>query len=140
MNPEIQKVMIEKVSGAISILSERLSVGAGHIWYVLTKQGLAEGAADLVYALIALVVLVVSYKGIRWCINAADEKDGEGNDKIDADNLIPLLLTSGAVFLIAGIVMAINLAEGVKLLVNPEYYALQTVLDTIKDVAAGAKH
>lgn len=137
MNPEVQKVMIEKVSGAISILSEKLSVGAGHIWYVLTKQGLAEGAADLVYALLALIVLFISYKGLRWCVRKVDEK---GEERMDADDAIPLFLLSGTVFLIAGIVMAINLAEGVKLLVNPEYYALQTVLDTIKDVAAGAKH
>ncbi|ALA13110.1 membrane protein [Bacillus phage TsarBomba] len=119
----------DKLGGFIDELAKQLGVAATHVYEVLVKQQFVDGVSLLVKALIWLVVVAI----VWFLVNKLIIKKWE----MFADEGIEVLFG----FVIAGaivftIIVAWNeidwITLGIKKLMNPEYYALQDLMDFVK--------
>jgi len=107
----------------LDALSEKLGVAAGHLWGVLVRQGIAEGVQWLIWALcfgalflVALWWFKKSYAAVKEC-NWND--DGAGFSTVFS--FLALIGTTIGFFA--------NLSDALMRFVNPEYFALQKILE-----------
>lgn len=76
-------------------------------------------------AIVCVVFLVLGWKGILWIIRQTDSDDADYYDE-------PLYLMG---FVVCGAVMLISvicLIDAVGHLVNPNYYAIRSIIETLK--------
>lgn len=119
----------------LDVLGEKLGVAAGHLWYVLVRQGYAEAIASLVICVLLMLVIVMMLKMVipAWKQGLAFSLE-QGSDKIRYPKdwppriLFPVILGTG-ISIISFVVLAVNAYAGVMYLVNPEYFALQKILE-----------
>lgn len=111
----------------IDALSEKLGVAAGHLWQVLVRQAIAEAVASLVLVVLCAVVVVVAGKIIRWAAKYGDENlngCGEWPARCIAWTMVSVIALA-----VAGTTLFINLYQATMHLINPEYFALQKILE-----------
>ena len=116
----------QEIFKRLDVLADKLGVAAGHLWAVLVRQALATAVADLVTAFLSAIGLVIAIKIFLY-----GWRRGEEDDWHDGSNFF-LSLVSGI-----GIVLALSgvfayLSEGIMYLANPEYFALQQILNLFK--------
>lgn len=111
-------------------VAAKLGTTAEYLWAVLVKQSIAQGIADAIIALLCLIAVLVLYKSVLpYCSKRFAEEDEKGcGTEIGWEFAIG--------FTIAGIVVlsvafGVNLHDAVLELVNPQYYALHEVLQTL---------
>ena len=129
MSPETVKAIGE----ALKPLADKLGQGAAHIYEVFVKQQYVTGVAFLIWGGLALL-LAVTAAGIglsfykKWSTLKAEDA---GWERTETPGTVAVV-TSVATFLLL-VVMTGFAASGVMHLLNPEYYAIQDVLCTVKD-------
>jgi hypothetical protein len=105
----------------IQKMADGLGTTATHLWMVLVKQAYIGGVINCILTLI--YVLVVAILGICTAITMR----GDDEDKKAA------MVIACLVFGVVGGIFAIGmLADNLTRLMNPEYWALQQVLETVK--------
>jgi len=111
----------------LDILGEKLGVAASHLWSVLVRQGVAVGIQDILIGLIWLglwiAVLVISHRMRN--VHAQADKFNSGEWTFGGYVVLGL----GQLCLLG---VGCYLFDGIVYLMNPEYYALQTLLQTLK--------
>lgn len=112
----------------IDALSEKLGIAAGHLWQVLVRQAIAEAVASIVLVVLCVVGIIVAVKIIRWAA-----KFGEANKDNYSREWPPRAIVWTAISLVSLAVtipgVFVNLYEAVMYLINPEYFALQRILE-----------
>jgi ABC-type uncharacterized transport system permease subunit len=109
----------------LDIIGERLGVAANHLWAVLVRQGFATGIADAIVAVATLILALVAMKLARKWFGKA-----ETETKLDF-----LFGCSIVAWIVAGILLIVCFTytyDAALELVNPEYYALKTILEALK--------
>ncbi len=123
------KESIEAVTTAIKPLAEKIGEGAAHLYEVYARQMVAEGIGDLIsmvifWVLFAVICVVLSKiaKKAKW---------DYGPDNTAASFTIGLGIVA-AFMLIVGIIWTFgNVTTDVTRIVNPEYHAVQKILETV---------
>lgn len=119
MNEQFQAKVIEY----LDVLAKNLGVAVDYVFAMLVRQQIVEG---VVYGSIWLIVLgacvaaLVPY--IKWAWKNADD---------DVDQLLFSLLLGLFITVIPIVLSLIFLPESIMKVVNPEYYALKTILDAV---------
>lgn len=114
---------MDKAMVYIDKLAAKLGVAAEHVYGVLVKQAVVSGSvsigASLVLLLIAIVIPIL-------CMREAKRRKGIISDG--------LAIAFGWGVFAAVFMLIISLVTGVigiKAVLNPEYYAIKEILDTI---------
>jgi uncharacterized membrane protein YuzA (DUF378 family) len=120
------KMVYTDIKDGISALASGLKVGAEHVYEVLVKQQIANAITYLIIGIIGLILMANFFKGYK------DPKEEWG----DGDMPTGLgMLRTFQVFL-AGILiifLIFNIDEIVMGFVNPEFGAIETIIDIIKE-------
>lgn len=143
---------MEQVLTLLEGMASKLGVAVEHLWEVLVRQQQTQGITDLIWAGIDIVIIICLaifgtklIKYVREQYAAEKEARLSGgytdycNRNISSDKedwlkifmwLIPIF--GGLFVIIAACSFALNLELGIQKLLNPEYFALKELLDTIK--------
>lgn len=111
----------------LDAIGEKLGVAAAHLWSVLIRQGIAVGMQDCLIGMVWLglwIAAMVISRHMRKTLAVKDDYEGE--------NWIVggyVLMGLAQLFLVG---VGAYLFQGIVELVNPEFYALQTLLQSLK--------
>ncbi|MCY9372674.1 hypothetical protein [Bacillus haynesii] len=116
---------MDKAMEYIDKLAAKLGVAAEHVYGVLVKQAVANSITDLfcgVIAFAAAIVLgVLIAKIVKRRFNVSEW---------DVEWFFLLIIVG--ILVIFPFVMGVDFStKGIKALINPEYYAIKEILDTI---------
>jgi hypothetical protein len=105
-----------KLEDAMAEMAKGLGIAAKHLYIVLVKQQIADGIVTAVGCLIGLILLgILMWKGTKWLAK---------NEMLEFVIFIifPLGGFIGCMF---------GFFYGVKHIINPEYYAIQDIMNFI---------
>ncbi|QFP93441.1 UNVERIFIED_ORG: hypothetical protein Xoosp15_176 [Xanthomonas phage Xoo-sp15] len=122
----------DQLGGFIDELAKQLGVAAGHVYEVLVKQQYVDGISLLVKSgiTIAILLLLMWYLFNKFMIKnyTVIEDDYDFGFLVWIIGGILALVTFFTILFIVG-----DITLGIKKLMNPEYYALETLMDFMKD-------
>lgn len=123
--------LIPQVTAVIKQMSQAMGVAAEHLYAVLVRQMFAEGVAGFVTDSLLTVALVVSIVTlVRWGLWLYGNDSRRGSDFHDFG--YPLLASIGGGVLVVLLVCVVSSIEtSVLKMVNPEYYAIERVIDKV---------
>ena len=142
---------MDKVMELLEQLANSLGVAVEYLWTTLVKQQYVEGVTNLVMAIISIIVVIVLSccvpKATKFLVNQSKEleedrrKNGTGYNgsyittsyKEDFCNFLKFAVPIVGTIAIIVIVVCItnDTKSGIQQLLNPDYFALKEVLDTI---------
>lgn len=111
-----------EVFSRIDAIGAKLGVAANHLWPVLVRQSYADAAIDLV---LGTTFALVAFRCYSWLPGLWKKSDGD-----DVYFMGVCLSTLGLVAATVAVVVCLSQAAG--RFINPEYYALQSVLDVLR--------
>ncbi|MGT4651532.1 hypothetical protein [Bacillus cereus] len=116
---------MDKAMAYIDKLAAKLGVAAEHVYGVLVKQAVANGVSEigggLMLIAVAVVVSVIMFRTIK----------NSDLDYWDVEWAAVLGLT--CLFVVLPVIISYFLmASGIKATINPEYYAIKEILETVK--------
>lgn len=128
----------EQLNDIIDVLSERLGVAGDYVYQALMNQVTVE-IFDRIITLAFIVVMIAL--AALYCKKVFWDKNKNGDtifDRADQSDSIALVLMLTGVGLILGIIVFVcvlkipSLLSGlVQMITNPEYYALQQIMEMI---------
>lgn len=129
--------MEEKAIEYIDALAANLGVAAEHVYGALLKQAMVSGVRSLVFIAICLAVSYAIIKMFNRIIT--DVKDAN-TDSLFVDKVYGGVSTTGIVASFSGgialfilfVAIMSDIGNASTALLNPEYWALMEILDTIK--------
>ena len=127
--------MEEKAFEYIDAIAANLGVAAEHVYGALLKQAMVSGVRSLVYIILCLAVVYMVIRMLKKVYT--DVKDGNNNSifldgwDISAAGIIASFAGGIALFILFIAIIA-NISNASTALLNPEYWALKEILDTIK--------
>jgi hypothetical protein len=122
------KMLYTDFKDGISVLASGLKVGAEHVYTVLVKQQIVNAITYLIIGIIGLILMLNFMKRYK------DPKEEWGDD--DFPTFLGILRFFQAV--LAGILILFvifSLDEIVMGFINPEYGAIETIVDIVKEKA-----
>jgi hypothetical protein len=122
--------MNDKTLALIDKMADKLGVAAGHLWEVMVRQAYISGIVAVVEHLVFLAIIIHSLIYIpRWL----REYYSPDTPK-DREQVVSLYaLFSGMALLFSLLGTLIEILPTVTKLTNPEYWALQKILQTISN-------
>jgi len=111
-------------------LAAKLGTTADHLWAVMIRQARVSFFCDLLLYLLIGGLLGVAYKLAKRLANAADGKASYEDDTMQVTGLIVIVIIAVVLVLYA----VFNIQDTVTKIANPEYWALQHILETAKGV------
>ena len=126
--------MEEKAFEYIDAIAANLGVAAEHVYGALLKQAMVSGLRSVVYIIIYLAVSYAIIKVLKRVYS--DVKEDEEGLFVDSFG-VPLggvfaLVFGGIALVIMFFVIMADISNTSTALLNPEYWALKEILDTIK--------
>lgn len=126
--------MEEKAFEYIDAIAANLGVAAEHVYGALLKQAMVSGLRSLVYIIICLAV---GYAIIKMFMRIySDVKEGEDGLFVDSYGVslggLFALMFGGMALIIMLLAIMADISNATTALLNPEYWAIKEILDTIK--------
>ena len=127
--------MEEKAFEYIDSIATNLGVAAEHVYGALLKQAMVSGVRSVVYIILCLAVVYMVIRMLKKVYT--DVKDGNNNSifldgwDISAAGIIASFAGGIALFILFIAIIA-NISNASTALLNPEYWALKEILNTIK--------
>lgn len=131
----------EKFSVAISSLAETLAVPAEHVYRILVKQAIVDSISWLLIFLFSLPFIIPIIHFLRLNIDwnrmeeikyISDEKGGYIKERKDRSGEFVLKLILSVIGIVILVISICHVNEIIQGFVNPEYKAIQYILEIIK--------
>ena len=126
--------MEEKAFEYIDAIAANLGVAAEHVYGALLKQAMVSGLRSVVYIIICLAVSYLIIKMFKRIYS--DVKEGEEGIFVDSYGVsiggVIALIFGGIAIVIMFFAIMSDISNATTALLNPEYWALKEILDTIK--------
>jgi Na+-driven multidrug efflux pump len=119
----MQEKIYNDISGAIATLAQKLGVAAEHVYATLIRQQVTEGIYSIVVISLCIIGLLFVVKLIKFGLKASRDGEEEASIFIWIISLVLALIALCILFTFSSDVMK---------LFNPEYYAIQEVIEMIK--------
>lgn len=118
----VTKTIYQDVKSALVGLSSGLKVGAEHVYEILVKQQIVNSITYLILLTIALLLIIPLYRFIKFCVNNDDINEGH------------FWICFFGVIIIGffNVIMLFNIDNIIMGFVNPEYGAIEKILELIK--------
>lgn len=129
-NNFISSSTVQSIKDAMTPVATAIGQGAQYGWTILIKQQYVVAATDVVWAIGLLLIIVGIWKVAQLAFKeqAANDEKNKYNDG-GAGILGALIVVVGlAVF----IFMCMFITDAIGHIINPDFYALQFLLDTVK--------
>lgn len=118
---------MDKAMEYIDKLAAKLGVMTEHVYGVLVKQAFANGVTDAIIGGVFLMIAVIAGVIITKVTVKSYEKSHCSWDY----EWFPVVLAVCFLVVTPGGFGIYAISEGIKALINPEYYAIKEILDTI---------
>lgn len=123
--------VIENVTEYIDVMAAKLGVAAEHVYEVLVRQQFIDGITYLVmFSLFLLLTIFLGFATVRF-FKLGEETDDRDKQELFAFITVCFGIATLILLFIAGFCLLFNVPGAVKQLINPEYYAIKEILDTI---------
>ena len=126
--------MEEKAFEYIDAIAANLDVAAEHVYGTLLKQAMVSGLRSVVYIIICLAVGYAILKVFKRIY--ADVKEGEDGIFVDSYGVslggVFSLVFGGIALILMFFAIMVDISNATTALLNPEYWAIKEILDTIK--------
>lgn len=120
MNTELIQKGMDIMQGGLIEIQQRLGVASGHIWDILVRQSYVTSFSNLVYYLIVILFDIILYKVWKWAVL---------KDKMN-EEYVSVPITIGTILAVVSTIICIaSIHYTVTGLVNPEYMAIERVVD-----------
>ena len=121
----------------LSKLGEQVSSTGQEVFKIYMQQSYVDGISSLIWATVLFLIFIVgsgivSFKILKYAkkLKEKDEDDYDEEEYIIAMVIgIAVIVVSIIIFLIFGMS---ELTNGIKHLINPQYYALQDLANAVK--------
>jgi hypothetical protein len=121
----------QEILKRLDVLAEKLGTTAQYLWSVLVKQGTIEGISDIFVGVIFLIGLIIGIKLLKFCIKEGPKHRSEKCNDWQGPYIFGSFV--GTVMIIAGTIgFTTWIYYGLQALLNPEYYALQKLIELFK--------
>ena len=119
---------MENLENSLVELIEYFKSVAPEGWAIILKQQLVEGWVDVILGSLALLLFFLLFIAMKRL------KLGYDSEKYasDTEDWAIGMVGVGLIQLISVIFSVVNLVMGIKILVNPEYYAIMDILGNLK--------
>jgi hypothetical protein len=118
----------EQINSVINNLAEKLGVAADKVYPMLVKQSYISGIADIIWIIVSIVIISIFgrllFKSIK---NPITDKWNDWTGWQIGKTIITI-----CILLIFVIVFSVCLNDGINALGNPEWYAIQNIINQIK--------
>jgi len=122
----------------LSKLGEQVSSTGQEVFKIYMQQSYVDGISSLIWATVLFLIFIVgsgivSFKILKYAkkLKEKDEDDYDEEEYIIAMVIgIAVIVVSIIIFLIFGMS---ELTNGIKHLINPQYYALQDLSNAVKN-------
>lgn len=135
MSEDLVREILAKGEALVASLAQQLGQTAAHVYGVIVKQQVVEGISSIlwgVFSLLFVLFLANTAKNIYKKVYAhflAQDGNSEG------DAVFAGALCAGVIAFIMFMVwpiIATSIIDGIKKVINPEYYAIEFLLDQVK--------
>jgi uncharacterized membrane protein len=106
-------------------LADKLGTTGTYLWHILVKQGYIEGWTDLFISIIFAILLFISAKIAYKKYKKSEEYNW------NEDTCVVKFIVFFTLSLIFFIISATNLYMGIQEILNPEFYALNILLEKL---------
>lgn len=119
--------MNEQTTKLIEQLAQKLGTTTEYLWTILLKQAHISASITLVYLVLIIIFGIILYKLHKYFL----EKDEHGDTRYEngADLFMIILLTFYLIMFIVCLICIPNIING---FFNPEYWALNEILNTLQ--------
>jgi hypothetical protein len=127
-NPVTQREIYNDFKSVMNSLAESLSTTSEHVYSILVKQATVQGLILFVFLIlngILIIILLTSYR--RFIFKKIKESGRYDEDGFYAAFYIPTII-----FCIVFVAQIFFVPDMIGQLVNPEYYAIKEILETVK--------
>ena len=122
----------DKALGLLEQLAQKLGTTVERLWPILVAQMRAEGQVYLAVSLIlgvALSAVAIYLNRLRAKLLA--ERVAKKDDLMEPPEILALMIGAAAA-VAAVLVLTLGVAKNALMITNPDYYALEKVLDLVK--------
>jgi hypothetical protein len=116
---------VKSIQDALTPLATKLGEGAAHVYAIYVREQYVSGVGSIIWSVVWLLlsaaVIVGASKLFRWA------------SKEDEEEVMTAAVIMGTGLGLVILVIATScLDSGIQHLLNPEYYAIQDILDSVK--------
>jgi archaellum biogenesis protein FlaJ (TadC family) len=133
-NSNIEKLAdkyVDKVVSALTVLAKGLKQPAEHVYAVLVKHQIIKAISLLIFPILTIICLLVIFKyepKSRWEDKPYSRSDEDRSWNRSA-TIVVIVSILGVVFLIITCIFFEDIIQG---FLNPEYGAIEKILDIVK--------
>lgn len=131
MDKDFIQQIIASGSAMLTSMAQAAKTTGEHLYMVLVKQQAVDGMGMILFPfLLSIIMLPISYKLIVWAQKedkAVEKKNGWNT----GNNMFNVCMALVLLWIVAAGGIAI-LTSGIKHIVNPEYYAIEFIIDSVK--------
>lgn len=115
----------------IQQLADKFGTTVEHLWAVMVRQARVEAVLDIFWILALIATLVLTAWFVRYAWRKTKEEDY--SNRWDEEAVVVISVVCGIISALITVPIIALLSYGlVSKLFNPEYWALQQILDAIK--------
>lgn len=114
---------------AVKPLADKIGEGAAHLYTIYVRQAYIEGVTFLSVG-IPSALLIMGVSIVFFNFGKKIPQDYAGDMK---DSAIFLYFVSAILFITGFIVLIVCATNGIQYLLNPEYQAVQNIINTVKE-------
>lgn len=117
----MDKDTLQELLKRFDALTSKLGEAGGHVWSWYVRQQVINGWLNLGEAGLALVIAIIAIAASVFCFRKAREDDFE-------NGYAPATVACVVISIVAALVVIFATESAVQYILNPEYYALQSLL------------
>jgi len=110
-------------------MAAKLGTTADHLWAVMIRQAYVSFVTDLILYIAAGIALYAIVKGVRLCL---DNKPAGLTGEDRQFGFTVLMVIFSVMGVIVCLLIVCNIPGTITKIVNPEYWALRQILETVK--------
>ena len=125
--------MNDNLTALLEKLATKLGTTAEHLWRILLVQAKVSATNSLIFLLLAIFSGILLYRFHKW-LAYADPKAQYSTSRYDDNGelYVPLILIPALMWGVFSLCILFDISNIINGYFNPEYWALEKVLDTIK--------
>ncbi|BCO16248.1 putative membrane protein_gp195 [Bacillus phage vB_BceM_WH1] len=116
---------LDKAGKYIDQFAAKLGTTSEYIFEILVKQQIAAGISGIIFFAVLLIISLVSIKlGVKWF--KMDSRRGDWDYQYMA-------MWASIIGLVVLLLSLAGIGYNIRLIINPEYYAIQDIVNFIKE-------
>ncbi len=125
---QVIETLCDKIGPVIKQVAESLGTSSEHVMIIFTKQVYADVVENFLCIAICGGIAFAWYKFSKFWFDRVENHDW------DSDGEVINTVISVIIYIIIAVLASVSLITGIKMLINPEYYAFTAVLSKVTEL------